>query len=205
MFGEIGGPHTIIESSDAQDGVALSPYLLKNQFLFVSHKDLKKELEWRPVQSVGTAIALMLCLLLVSESVFLYKWSRQNQVPAIHREGVVARNTKQKIRQYNEALDTLIEDAERRRPKDVITKLARSLPIQIRMQKIFIKVETPPELEFKGLAKALGSDRLIESLSVMIANLNRNLRPRRPLTIPDIDIESDKSHQNYLIKFKVEL
>jgi len=187
------------------DGFVFSHYLLKNQFLFVSHRKLKKELEWRPVQSVGIAIGLLLCFLLGMESIFLHKWSRQNQLSAIHREGVDAGMTKRKIRQYNEALDTLIEDAGRRRPKDVIAKLARSLPIQIRMQEIFLKTGTVPELEFKGTAKVLGSELLKGSLSVLIANLNQNLHPRRALTIPDIDIEHDKNKQSYLIKFRMEL
>jgi hypothetical protein len=139
------------------------------------------------------------------ESIFLHKWSRQNRVSAIHREGVDAGHTKQKIRQYNEALDTLIEDAERRRPKEVIAKIARSLPLQIRMQELFLKTETVPELEFKGTARVRGSELLKGSLSVLITNLNKNLHPRRPLTIPDIDIELDKNKQSYLIKFKVEL
>lgn len=193
------------DSHPSIDGFVLSPYLLKNQFLFVSHKKLKKELEWRPVQSVGIAIGLLFCFLLGMESIFLHKWSHQNQVSAIHREGVEAGKTKRKIRQYNEALDTLIEDAGRRRPKDVIAKIARSLPLQIRMQEIFLNIGTVPELEFKGAAKVLGSELLKGSLSLLIANLNQNLHPRRALTIPDIDIELDKNKQSYLIKFKVEL
>ena len=205
LFSEPRGTHTSNESTGLIDGYVLSHYLLKNQFLFVSHKKLKKELEWRPVQSVGIAIAILLCLLLGMESIFLHKWSRQNQVSAIHRESVDAGNTKQKIRQYNEALDTLIEDADRRRPKEIIAKIARSLPLQIRMQEIFFKIGTVPELEFKGVAKVLGSELLKGSLSVLIANLNKNLHPRRPLTIPDIDIELDKKKQSYLIKFKMEL
>jgi hypothetical protein len=204
LFGKIEVPH-ISESTDPKDVAALSHYLLKNQFLFISHKDLKKELEWRPVQTVGTAMALLLCFLLGAESIYLHNLSRQNQISAVHRGNVDTENTKRKIRQYNEALDTLIEEAERRRPKDVMAKLARSLPIQFRMQKIFLKIETVPAVEFSGITKVLGPERLKESLSVLVANLNRNLHPRRPLTIPDIDIELDKNKQNYLIKFKVEL
>ena len=205
LFSEPRGAHTSNESTDLIDGFVLSHYLLKNQFLFVSHKKLKKELEWRPVQSVGIAIALLICFLLGMESIFLHKWSRQNRVSAIQRDSVDAGKTKLKIRQYNEALDTLIEDAERRRPKEVIAKIARSLPIQIRMQEIFLKTEAVPELEFKGAAKVLGSELLKGSLSVLVANLNKNLQARRALTIPDIDIELDKNKQSYLIKFKVEL
>jgi hypothetical protein len=199
------GTYPSNESTDPTDDPVIFHCLLKNKFLFVSHKKLKKELEWRPVQSVGIAIALLLCLLLGMESLFLHKWSRQNQVSAIHCEGVDAMNTKQKIRQYNEALDTLIENAEKRRPKDVIAKIALSLPLQIRMQEIFLKIGTVSELEFKGASKVLKSELLKGSLSVLIANLNKNLYPRKALAIPDIDIELDKKKQSYLIKFRVEL
>jgi hypothetical protein len=205
LFSEPRGTHTSNEPTDPVKGLVLSHYLSKSQFLFVSHKKLKKELEWRPVQFAGIAIALLLCFLLGMESIFLHKWYHKNQISGIHGEGIDAGKTKRKIRQYNEALDTLIEDAERRRPKNVIDKLARSLPLQIRMQEIFLKTGTAPELEFKGTAKVLGSELLKGSLSVLITNLNQNLHPRKPLTIPDIDIESDKNNKNYLIKFRLEL
>jgi len=73
------------------------------------------------------------------------------------------------------------------------------------MREIFLKIGTVPELEFKGAAKVLGSELLKGSLSVLIANLNKNLHPRRALAISDIDIELDKNKQSYHIKFKVEL
>ena len=73
------------------------------------------------------------------------------------------------------------------------------------MQEIFLKTETDTALDFKGVAKALGSDRLKGSLSALIANLNQNLHPRKPLVMPDIDIEFDKNKQSYFIKFRVEL
>jgi hypothetical protein len=38
----------------------------------------------------------------------------------------------------------------------------------------------------------MGSDRLKGSLSVLVANLNQNLHPRRALVLPDIDIELTK-------------
>ncbi|MGW8324852.1 MAG: hypothetical protein ACWGNI_04040, partial [Desulfobacterales bacterium] len=67
------------------DGFVLSHNLLKNQFLFVSHKKLKKELEWRPVQSVGIAIGLLLCFLLGMESIFFHKWSHLTLIKQIER------------------------------------------------------------------------------------------------------------------------
>ena len=205
LLDELKGPHTGNASTDPLDGFVLFHFLLKNQFQLVSHKKLKKELEWRPVQSVGMAVALLLCFLLGLESIFLHKWSHQNQVPAINGAGVFTGKTKQKIRQYNEALDILIQDAARPSPKEVIAKIARSLPHDIRMREIFLKTETDPALDFKGVANAMGPDRLKGSLSVLVANLNQNLHPRRALVLPDIDIELDKNKQRYFIKFRLEL
>jgi len=205
LFDELRGTHATNATSDPIDGLVPFHFLLKNQFLFVSHKRLKKELEWRPVQSVGMAIALFLCFLLGLESIFLHKWPHLSQVSVINGEGVLAGKTKQGIRQYNEALDILIEDAERHSPREVIAKIAGSLPLEIRMQEIFLKTETNPAVDFKGVAKALGSDRLKGSLSVLITNLNQNLHPRKALVLPDIDIEFDKNKQSYFIKFRLEL
>ncbi len=205
LFNELRDAHPGNASADPIDGFVLFHFLLKNQFLFVSHKKLKKELEWRPVQTAGMAIAIVLFLLLGLESIFLYKWPHQNQVHVIKGKDAFVGKTKQRIRQYNEALDILIEDAERYSPKEVIAKIAGSLPQEIRMQQIFLKTETDPAVDFKGVAKAMGSDRLKGLLSVLIANLNQNLHPRKALVIPDIDIEFDRNKQSYFIKFRVEL
>jgi len=151
------------------------------------------------------AIAITLSLLLGLESIFLYKWSQQNQLPAISGKETLMGDPKQRIRQYNEALDILIQDAERRSPNEVIAKIAGSLPRGIRMQQIRLETETDPALDFKGVAKSMGSERLKESLSILIANLNQNLHPRKALVMPDIDIEFNRSKQSYFIKFRVEL
>ena len=205
LFSQPRGTHPSHASTDLIDSFVLFNFLLKYQFLFVSHKKLKKELEWKPIQSVGTAVAILLCILLGLESIFLHKWSYKNQLPAINGEGAFPEKTKRIIRQYNEALDILIEDAQRRSPKEVIAKVAESLPSEIRMQEIFLKTETDPALDFKGVAIALGSNRIKGSLSVLIANLNKNLHPRKALVMSDIDIEFDKEKQSYFIKFRVGL
>ena len=205
IFNGPQGTHTISESTDPIDSFVLFNFLLRNQFLFVSHKKLKIELEWRPIQSVGIAVAIILCILLGLESIFLHKWSYENRLSAINGEGAFPDRTKQKIRQYNEALDILIENAQRRSPKEVIVKIAESLPFEIRMQEIFLNTETDPAIDLKGVAKGLGSNRLKGSLSVLIANLNKNLQPRKALVMPDIDIEFDKEKQSYFFKFRVEL
>ena len=138
------------------------------------------------------------------ESFFLHKWSHHSQVSTMNKQGVFAGQTKQRIRKYNEALDILIEETERHLPKDIIAKIAGSLPLEIRMREIFLKTETDPAIDFKGVAEGMESDRLKGSLSILIANLNRNLHPRKVLTMPDIDIEFDKNRQRYFINFKVE-
>ena len=205
LFTKLQSSRKSNEANDPIDGFVLSQNLLKNQFLFVSHKKLKKELEWRPVQTAGMAIAIALSLLLGLESILLYRWSHQIQAPALNTNEALIGKTKQKIRQYNEALDILIKDAERHSPREVIAKIAGSLPREIRMQEIFLKTETDPAVNFIGVSKALGSDGLKRSLSVLVENLNQNLHPRRALVMPDIDIEFNKNKQSYLIKFTVEL
>jgi hypothetical protein len=205
LFEELRDTHAGVASNDSIDGLVLFHLLLKNQFLFVSHKKLKKALEWRPIQSAGMAIAVSLCLLLGLESIYLHNWTHQSQMSATNAAGVLTGETKQRIRQYNQALDNLIENAAKHSPREIITQIAGSLPPDIRMQEIFLKTKTNPAVDFKGVVKAFGPDRIKGSLSVLVANLNQNLHLRKALTIPDIDIEFDKNKQSYLIKFRVEL
>jgi hypothetical protein len=192
-------------SVDPVDSLDLLDSISNYQFLCVSHKRLKKELEWRPVQTAGMAIALFLCILLGTEAALLHKWSHRNEIPAVDGKPASAGNTKQKIRQYNEALDMLIEDAGRLAPRQVIAKLAGSLPPDIRMKELILQAETEPALEFKGVSKDLGPEHIKASLSVLVANLNQNLRLRRAIAIPDIDIELDSNKQSYFLKFRMEL
>lgn len=205
LFNEHQGATTRKTSAHCLNAYAQFDFLLKNQFLFVSHKRLKKDMEWRPVQSVGVAIALLLFLLLGSESIYLHKLSHHNQVPVINSQGIYTAETKQRIRQYNQALDILIKEAERNSPREVMTRIAGSLPSEIRMQELFLKTQAGPTVDFEGIVKALRPDQLKGSLAALIANLNQNLRPRKALAMPDIDIEFDRKKQIYLIKFRVEL
>lgn len=183
----------------------LFPLLLKKNFLVVSHKKLKKELAWKPVQSAGMIIGLLLFLLLGLESIFLYKFSYQNQAPSIGGSPLFSWETNQKIRQYNEALDVFLEEAKRHSPKEVLAKVAGSLPLDVQMQELVFESETNPGVKFKGLLKNLGPDYLKKSLSVLITNFNKNLQPSKALTMADIDFDLDKNKQNYFIIFRVEL
>jgi hypothetical protein len=180
-------------------------FILQRKFLTVSHRKLKKELEWRPVQFAGLAIGVLLIILLGMESLFLYNWSYQDQPPRIGGKGVFTGETSQRIWQYNEAIDFLIYNAERHSPREVIVKIAKSLPSEVHIQEIFLKNESDPSIDFKGTVKDLGADRLKKSLSVLIANLNKDLQPRKALTMSSLDFELDNNKKIYFIKFTVEL
>jgi hypothetical protein len=68
-----------------------------------------------------------------------------------------------------------------------------------------LKNESDPSIDFKGTVKDLGADRLKKSLSVLIANLNKDLQPRKALTMSSLDFELDNNKKIYFIKFTVEL
>lgn len=186
----------------------LSP---SREFLSISHRQLKAELEWKPVQIMGIAIGLILLLLLGAESLFL--WKGAQQVPASMTETAIITETepRQIIQQYNEALDLLLSDTKHPPANEIIIEIARSLPDNVLIKELIIDIETNPGVDLQGVIKASGPDQFRNSLSIFIDNLNKHIRGPRPINIQDIDFGLDEQnvgkneYQNYLIHFRIAL
>lgn len=192
-------------SSEPQGYLPVTHWQSQTKYLFLSHRKLRKELEWKSVQSVGMVIGLLLFLVLGLETIFLFKFSDQYQTSPVNEAGIVVGEVNQQIRQYNQALDVLLEEAARLLPQDVLVKIAESLPYDVQLQEIVLETASNPSVNFKGIVIAQGPDHLKGSLSALIVAMNKNLQPAKALAMPDIDLEPDRSTQNYLIKFKLEL
>lgn len=195
------GPVGFFDSND------LSP---SGKFFSISHKVLKKELEWKPIQTAGIAIGLLLVLLLSTECFFLWKWPETSPFHASGPGITAETESKQIIQEYNNALDLLLKESDRPCPTEIIEKIARSLPENTWVKELSIEVETNPGVDFKGFIEASGFDQFKDSLGLLLANLNRHFQTRRPITTKDIDFGVDETsvehgYQKYLIQFRFDL
>jgi hypothetical protein len=185
----------------------LSP---SKEFLRLSHRDLKAELEWRPVQILGITIGLILLFLLGTESLFLWKWNKQGPAPTNETAIITETEPRQIIYQYNDALDLLLADTEHPPANEVIMEIARSLPDNVLIKELIIDVETNPGVDLQGVIKASGPNSFKNSLSLFIDNLNKHIRGPRPINIQDIDFMIDERNmeresQDYQISLRFAL
>jgi len=211
---ELGGPGENQQKTPvigghlgAAEHFSLSDLSPSRKFLSVLHQLQRKALEWKPVQTVGIAVGLILLLFFAAESFFLWKLSQPNIIPTA-RAGIIAEaDPKHTIQQYNEALDFLVLESARPSPQDTILKVAKSLPGNFLIKEMTVEVEGTPAVHIKGVVKASGPDTLKNSISFLLANLKKHFQGARSLSLQNIDVEFDKSssvkqeYQKYLVKF----
>jgi len=217
---EIHDLNYVIDSSKALQGSAnatgaigfLSPsdIVPGKNFLSLCHRVLKKELEWKPVQFAGIAVGLILFLLLGLETIVLHKWSHQILLPKSTGGNRLTAEESHKIQQYNEALDAIHNQMERRSPQEVLRKIALTLPPNVRIQEIVLETEDNPGVDLKGVIRAYDPEHFKACLSTLIANMNENFQGGRMMTVSDIDFEVNQNQpgqggQDYSIKFRLDL
>ncbi len=116
---------------------------------------MKKELEWKPVQTAATVLGVILLVLLGLEAMWLDKWSNQVRLTGSNgRQGVTIEES-QNIQHYNQALDVLLGEAGRSSPQEVLHKLARSLPPNVRLQEVVLEVEETPGVTLKAFVRSV--------------------------------------------------
>ena len=179
-------------------------------FLSLCHRVLKKELEWKPVQFAVVAVGLILLFLLGLETTYLYKGSHQIQLSGSNGENSLTAEESHKIQQYNEALDVLLNELERPSSQEVLRKIAKSLPPNVRIQEMVLETEDNPGVNLKGHIRSDGPENFKACLSTLIANINENIQGRRVMTVSDIDFEvnhnpQSQGVQDYFIKFRLDL
>jgi hypothetical protein len=140
----------------------------------------------------------------------LHKWSHQIQLPGSSGGNSLTAEESHEIQQYNEALDAILNDMERRSPQDVLRKIAQSLPPNVRIQEMVLETEDNPGVDLKGVVRADDPVHFKTCLSSLIANINENFQGRRMMTVSDIDFEVNQSQpgqggQEFLINFRLDL
>jgi len=209
----INGSNALQGSANATGAIGfLSPsdLLPGKSFLSLCHRVLKKELEWKPVQFAGIAVGLILFFLLGIETIVLHKWSHQIQLPRSIGGNSLTVEESHEIQQYNEALDAILNELERRSPQVVLRKIAQSLPPNVRIQEMVLETEDNPGVDLKGVVRADDPEHFKACLSTLIANINANFQGRRMMTASDIDFEVNQNQpsqggQDYLINFRLDL
>ncbi len=189
------------------DTVDLSPSRLH---LNLTHSSLKKMLEWKPVQTVGLVVGLILIFFLSMESLFLWKWPHTSRDQMVKNGSLSGINQKQIIRQYGEALDQILAETDCPSPRKVIINIGRSIPDNAWITDMDIETETNPAVSINGIVRVSGADQLKDTFSTLLKNLNRYFRGTRSLSIQNIDFKVDENkveegYNNFLFTLKFNL
>ncbi len=172
----------------------------------ISDRILKNEIEIKKIQIAGIIIGVFLLLILGSEFLFLHNIERSETSCGYTEE----ENPKEIIEQYNEALDTLLYDAEKEKPISVIGRLAASLPGNITFSSIEVEVDPTRSLSFRGSIKAEDVEVFNTALTHLVANINNNMKCSGTLSIDDLEIELAENREKqdkpvYDISFYLDL
>ena len=178
--------------------------------LNLTHSSLRKVLEWKPVQTVGIVLSLIMLLVLVTESLYLWGWFRVNGNQITQSRSMSADKQKELVQQYSKALDLILAETDRPSPQKVIIKIGRALPENAWVTDVDLETETNPGVVLNGVIKASGAKQLRDTLATLLKNLNQDFQGTRSLRIQDIDFKIDKSqmeqeYKNFLFTLKFNL
>jgi hypothetical protein len=194
------GPIEILSNNDL---------LQSKDYRGLCHKVIEKAREWKPVQTAGIVIGLILLFLLGSETWFLLEWSQLSSMTMTGDESTTQTENKKVLQQYNAALDFLLTEAEAASPGEIVSKMVGALPDNVWIKEVDIRLGANSDLDFKGMLNASGSEEFRNTLANLIYNLNQQLAENALLSLADIDFEIDNrnvnpTHPNYLINFKLD-
>jgi len=191
-------------------GLTLGDLHPSNNFIAFSHKRMKKEQEWKSVQTTGIVAGLILLLLLLGEWFTLRNWSDMTPFVRVQAGTLANLEPKQVLQTYGTALESLFRENLRPSSEAAIINLARSLPGNVSVKEVTIEVEPAPSMNLKGMVKASGPDQFKETLSILLENLKTYFQGSRSIGIQDVDFEVEESRadqrtQTYFITLRFNL
>jgi hypothetical protein len=114
----------------------------------------------------------------------------------------------EKIEQYNEAIDLLLQDLKRKSPAQIISGIINSLPDQYQPKEIYLDLEQNPSFTFSSTVLIDDIDSFRSSLSDFVSKTNKHFPLKKEMRIQDIEFKKDSTsnnlNENYSIQLKAE-
>jgi hypothetical protein len=170
----------------------------------VMHRQVKRRLEWRPVQLMGVAVGLFLVVLLVAEAFCLS--SMQRTAEDDHRSLQKQRRASADIvlTDYAVAFEQVMQRIDRPSCADTVLLTMASLPANIWLQELDMDVAPSPAIKVTAFVDARDTDHLRRTLTQLVARMKTNFKNTSALSINDIDVESTSGEdQQALFRFKI--
>ncbi len=178
-------------------------------YFSITHRRVKQELEWEPVQWAGILVGALLLLPLAGENWMLGQLQRREIAEQqMVQQRMVAAGAG--MGQYEQALDSVLAVTEKPACGETLRRVMSSLPSGVQLQALNIALEEQPALTLNASVQAQDSEQLKSLLEQLVARLKKNLGTRQEISIHNINIsvdaaeEADRS-QKYLIAMRLEL
>jgi hypothetical protein len=181
----------------------------RNEYPFVAHKIWQKARAWRPVQSMGIAVGLILFLILGVGYFFLYKVSQMEQMPS-DQTGIIGGKAPIKIlKEYNDAVDYLLQEQQRISTRKALIYLAEALPENVELTEAAITAHPRSEVLLKCTVAVTDMDAFRYTLNKLMENLGRYFEGVKRVNKQDVEIQAvdttGGNFQVYTIGFKFNL
>jgi hypothetical protein len=184
--------------------------LFKTDVMGITHRQVKKYLEWRPVWRLGMILGGVLIALMIAEDVWLGKLLEEERFKRKYISEAANPSSAAGREDYTQALDDLLSTAARPSPAQLILKLASTLPPRILISGLEIQSQNSPQLKLSATVDALDVNHFRMILNELVHKMNDAFQTSPALTFKDIDFqlkntEAADGYQRYLINFRIQL
>jgi hypothetical protein len=180
-------------------------------FFGVMHRQVKRAMEWRPVQWAGIVLGLLLLIGLGGEH-FALQWMHAealNEYRTI-QHNLTTDTSGMQLTEYADTLEQVLGMARRAELAEAAFRMPADFPAQVHLKQLDLRFESAPTLQVTALVQARSVDELQSILNRLIVQMKDKFKSARAITLNDIDIGLDqpgdgKTADRYQIAFQLEL
>ena len=180
-------------------------------FFSVIQRQMKRTLEWRPVQLTGIVAGFLLLVGLVGENLFLRSiQNAENREHGSIETAVANHDQGIMLSEQAGALAQVLDMADRNMLIDAVYRLPEGFPAAVHLKELDLELASPPNLKLTATVNARDPQELTILLTRMVALVKGTFANARSFSLNDIDIRSDLSDgvpsvNCYQIAFQLEL
>jgi hypothetical protein len=174
------------------------------------HRDVRRALEWKPVQTAGIAIGLALVLALAGERWALGRLLRDARIEGrqVHSQALALGTGD--LSESAAAVDRVLLRMERPDVSVTALRVLDSLPAEVRLDSFELVMEPNPSLALQARVEARDMEHLSTVLSQLVDRINRRFHGGEAVfSIRDVDIGGDPAEaagglNRYRIAFSID-
>jgi len=183
--------------------------IFKTSFFSLAHRRVKRELEWEPVQWAGILVGALLLLLLMGENLVLSRMLRQEHTASRIVEQQATQSAAS-LTDYEQALDRVLEAAERPVCADEVRRLLAGLPAGMQLQALDMDLEEQPAVKLTAKVRVGSTEQLKALLASLAARVKADFKSAQQFSINDIQVSVDpgattETLAHYVIALRLEL